>query len=59
MLALLAGAVFVFAVGVALGQALREEPQPGKRTQVRTLRPGTVLRPASTVTVTVTVTAEG
>ncbi len=55
-LALLLGAALVFAVGVALGQALRDEPVAGERTEVRTLRPGTVARPR---TVTVTVTAEG
>jgi len=47
----------VFATGVALGEALQEQPQPGERTEVRTLRPGTVGPPPRTVTVTVT--AEG
>jgi hypothetical protein len=44
----------VFAVGVALGQALRDQPRAVERTEVRTLRPGTVAPPARTVTVTVT-----
>jgi len=42
----------VFAAGVALGQALRDNPKPGATvTRVRTLVP---LRLAQTVTVTVT-----
>jgi len=39
---------------VALGEALRDKPRPGVRTQVRTLRPATVAPPPRTVTVTVT-----
>jgi hypothetical protein len=53
-LVLAAAAAAVFAVGVALGQALRERPEPSERTEVRTLRPGTVTPPPRTVTVTVT-----
>jgi hypothetical protein len=54
VLLLLVGAVIVFAFGVALGQALREQPDPGRRTELRTLRPATVAPPPRTVTVTVT-----
>jgi hypothetical protein len=48
-----AGAVLLFALGVALGQAL-EENRGGSETQtsIRTLEPETL--PAETVTVTVT-----
>jgi cytochrome bd-type quinol oxidase subunit 2 len=47
-----AAALVVFALGVALGQALEETPEPGRtRTSVRTLVPETL--PARTVTVTV------
>ena len=45
----------VFAAGVAVGEALRDAPRPGgKRTYVRTLRPGTVSQTARTVTVVIT-----
>jgi hypothetical protein len=45
----------VFAVGVALGQALNDSPDPGgQQTLVRTLRP-LPLAPAARATVTVTV----
>jgi hypothetical protein len=47
-----AAALVVFAVGVALGQALDDSTPPaGTRTSVRTLVPGTLK--AETVTVTV------
>ena len=46
--------VLVFAAGVALGQALEENPQPtGPRTAERTLRVATVAPPPVTRTVTV------
>ena len=49
----LLGAVVVFAVGVALGQALEENRGGGEtQTSIRTLEPETL--PAQTVTVTVT-----
>jgi hypothetical protein len=54
-LLLLVGAIAVFAAGVAVGEALRDAPQPGgKRTYVRTLRPRTVSPTQRTVTVVVT-----
>jgi hypothetical protein len=54
-LLLAAGAVVVFLVGIALGKALGDNPQPGKQqTLVRTLRP-LPLAPAARETVTVTV----
>jgi hypothetical protein len=44
----------VFAVGIALGEALHDNPRPGEeRTQTRQLRP--ISLPAVTRTVTVTV----
>ena len=43
----------VFAVGVAVGEALHDNPQPGGQTLVRTLRP-LPLAPAARETVTVT-----
>jgi hypothetical protein len=47
------GAVVVFALGVALGQALEENRGGGEtQTSIRTLEPETL--PAQTVTVTVT-----
>ncbi len=50
-----AGLLVVFAVGVALGQALQDNPSPGgTQTRVRTLRP-LQLPPAARSTVTVTV----
>ena len=52
----LIGVAVVFAVGVALGQALHDNPKPGgSQTLVRTLRP-LPLAPAAQQTVTVTVT---
>jgi len=52
---LVAGAVVVFAVGLALGRALGDNPQPGgQQTLIRTLRP-LPLAPAARETVTVTV----
>ena len=51
----LVGLVVAFAFGVALGEALRDNPQPGgTQTLVRTLRP-LPLAPAARETVTVTV----
>ncbi|MFN2467906.1 MAG: hypothetical protein ABR521_07250 [Gaiellaceae bacterium] len=49
--ALVAGS---FGLGLALGQALGDNPEPGLRTDVRTLRPVTLPPERSTVTVTVT-----
>ena len=47
--------VVVFAVGVALGQALHDNPTPSpdRNTVVRTLHPGTLPPEQATVTVTV------
>jgi hypothetical protein len=46
-------AIVLFALGVALGQALEENRSGGEtRTSIRTLKPETL--PAQTVTVTVT-----
>jgi hypothetical protein len=54
-LLLAAGVLVVFVVGVALGQALSDNPRPGGRqTLVRTLRP-LPLAPAARETVTITV----
>jgi hypothetical protein len=54
-LAAVAGAVVVFAVGVAVGEALHDNPRPGgTQTRVRTLKP-LPLAPAARETVTVTV----
>jgi hypothetical protein len=55
-LGLIVGAGVVFALGVALGQALDDNPEPdGLRTRVRTLTTPLTLEPArETVTVTVT-----
>jgi hypothetical protein len=51
-LVLLVGAAVVFGVGIALGQALHDNPRPdGARTLVRTLKP----LPLSPAPVTVTV----
>ena len=50
----LAVVLLTFAVGVALGRALRDNPETGReRTYVRTLRPGAVPPAPRTVTVTV------
>ena len=47
------GAAIVFSLGVALGRALDEAPQPGgTQTLVRTLEPQTLPRATRTVTVT-------
>lgn len=48
------GAAFVFAIGVAFGEALHDNPKPGgTQTLVRTLQP-LPLAPAARETVTVT-----
>lgn len=50
-----AGAALVFAVGIALGEALHDNPKPGgTQSLVRTLQP-LPLAPAARATVTVTV----
>jgi hypothetical protein len=55
LIMLVVGAAVVFAVGVALGRALSDNPQPGRQqTLIRTLRP-LPLAPAARETVTVTV----
>ena len=55
VLALLAGGALLFALGVALGQALEDNPGGGDtQTSVRTLRP--LQLPPARVTVTVTTT---
>jgi hypothetical protein len=52
------GVLLVFGVGVAVGEAIHDNPQPGGMQRlVRTLRP-VPLAPAALETVTVT-TAEG
>ncbi|MDX6476889.1 MAG: hypothetical protein QOH95_2400 [Gaiellaceae bacterium] len=49
------GVLAVFALGVALGQALSDNPRPGgQQSLVRTLRP-LPLAPAARETVTITV----
>ena len=49
------GGALIFAVGIALGQALNDSPSPGgTQSLVRTLRP-LPLAPAARETVTVTV----
>jgi hypothetical protein len=54
-LAAVVGAAVVFAVGVAVGESLHDNPQPGgTQTLVRTLKP-LPLAPAARETVTVTV----
>jgi hypothetical protein len=46
--------LLAFAIGIAFGQALEENPQPGgTQTSVRTLRPADLAEPPETVTVTV------
>jgi hypothetical protein len=53
-LLVLAGAL-LFAVGIAVGEALHDNPRPGgTQTRIRTLRPLQV--PPANVTVTVTTT---
>jgi hypothetical protein len=55
MLVAAAAAVVIFVVGVAVGEALHDNPRPGgTQTLVRTLRP-LPLAPAARETVTVTV----
>ena len=52
---LVVGAVLVFAVGIAVGEALNDNPKPGgTQSLVRTLKP-LPLAPAARQTVTVTV----
>jgi hypothetical protein len=54
-LLLAAGTLVVFALGIGLGQALNDNPEPGgSQTLVRTLKP-LPLAPAARATVTVTV----
>ena len=54
LLAAAAGAVVIFAVGVAVGESLHDNPKPGgTQTLVRTLKP-LPLAPAARETVTVT-----
>jgi hypothetical protein len=54
LLLLVMGAA-VFALGLAVGQALGEEEPPGQRVEVRTLQPLPLPPQTETVTVTVTV----
>ena len=52
--AALALLVLAFALGIAFGQALEENPDPGgTQTSVRTLKPADLAPPPETVTVTV------
>jgi hypothetical protein len=54
---LLVGFVVVFAIGIALGEALHDNPKPGgEETHVRLLKP-LPLAPAALQTVTVTTTS--
>jgi len=54
-LAAVVGAAVVFAVGIAVGESLHDNPSPGgTQTLVRTLKP-LPLAPAARETVTVTV----
>jgi hypothetical protein len=54
LLAAVAGAVLLLAVGIAIGRALEDGPAPGgTRTSVRTLEPRPLAPAATTVTVTV------
>jgi hypothetical protein len=55
LVAVAAGAVVIFVVGVAVGESLHDNPKPGgTQSLVRTLRP-LPLAPAALRTVTVTV----
>jgi hypothetical protein len=46
--------LLVFGIGVALGEALRDNPDPGgSRTRIQTVQPLPVGKPRETVTVTV------
>lgn len=57
-LLLAAAGIVPFGVGVALGEALHDNPRPGgTRTFVRTLHPLTVAPSVETKTVTVTATS--
>jgi len=57
-LALGAAALVLFGVGVALGEALHDNPRPGgTRTFVRTLHPLRVAPSVSTRTITITATS--
>jgi hypothetical protein len=57
LLVAVAGLV-IFALGIGLGRAIEENPEPGGTiTQVRTLRPLPLAPERETVTVTVTTTA--
>ncbi|MBA2357392.1 MAG: hypothetical protein H0V84_03070 [Actinobacteria bacterium] len=51
-LAVAAFVLFAFALGLALGQALGDNPEPGQRTDVRTLKPLPLPPERETVTVT-------
>ncbi|MDX6485605.1 MAG: hypothetical protein QOF43_758 [Gaiellaceae bacterium] len=54
-LLLAAGVLVVFALGIGLGQALNDNPEPGgSQTLIRTLKP-LPLAPAARETVTVTI----
>jgi hypothetical protein len=60
LLAALVLLVCVFGVGIALGEALHDNPKPGgSRTTQRTLRPLPLAPAHETVTVTVTVSGSG
>ena len=51
--ALLLAAAGIFVIGVGLGRALEEAPEPGRlETRIRTLVPGTLKPVTRTVTVT-------
>jgi hypothetical protein len=51
----LAAAVFLLLLGISVGRALEDGPDPGgTRTDVRTIEPGQLPPAARTVTVTVT-----
>jgi hypothetical protein len=57
-LLLVAAGVLLFGVGVALGEALHDNPRPGgTRTFVRTLHPLSIPPAVETKTVTVTATS--
>ena len=56
LLLLLPLAVILFALGLAVGEALHDNPAPGLRTESRELRPVTLPPERVTVTVTTTVT---
>jgi len=57
-LALVAAGVVLFAIGVALGEALHDNPRPGGTlTYVRTLHPLKVAPSVPTRTITITATS--